>query len=153
MGLGLALVGAVLATLWPAAAILLGALALVLALCIRAPAYGFALALVLYSFEGTFKMRLSVEGAPSAVALGAAALDFAFLISLAVLLLRDRGRALLDLWGRFTRLERIAAGLMGAWLVLSVLQIPVSGDLTNGVEGFRLTQLYVPAALGGVVLA
>jgi hypothetical protein len=146
-------VGAVLAALWPSAAILLGALAIVLALCVRAPAYGFALALVLYSFEGTVKMRLSVEGAPSPVALGAAALDLAFLVSLAALLLQDRGRSLRELWGRATRLERWAAGMVGAWLVLSVLQIPVSGDLTKGLEGFRLTQLYVPAALGGVVLA
>ncbi len=149
----LALAGALLAALWPTAAVVLGLLVVVLALCIRAPEYGFALALVLYSFEGTIKMRLSFEGAPSAVALGAVVLDLAFLASLAALLLRDRGRSLLELWGRATRLERVAAALVGAWLVLSVLQIPVAGNLTNGLEGFRLTQLYVPAALGGIVLA
>lgn len=153
VGLALAVLGAILAALWPTAAILLGALTIVLALCLRAPAYGFALALAMYSFEGTVKMRLSVEAAPSPVALGAAALDFAFLASLAVLLLRDRGSALLEVWGRATRLERWAAGALGVWLVLSVVQIPVSGDLINGLEGFRLTQMYVPAALGGIVLA
>jgi O-antigen ligase len=145
--------GTALATLWPTAAILLGALLIVLALSIRMPAYAFALALALYSFEGTFKMRLSLEGAPSPVALGAAALDFAFLASLTALLFSDRGRSLVLLWNRMTRPERIAGALLGAWLVLSVVQIPLNGNIVDALEGFRLTQLYVPAALGGVVLA
>jgi O-antigen ligase len=149
----LASTAAVVVTLGPTAAILMCLLVVVLALCVRAPAYAFALSLALYSFEGTVKMRLSVEDAPSPVALGAAALDLAFLASLAALLLSDRGRSLLALWDRATRLERVAATLLGAWLVLSVLQIPIGGDLTNGVEGFRLTHFYVPALLGGIVLA
>ncbi len=128
-------------------------LLVVLGLCVRAPEYAFALALVLYSFEGTVKMRLSVEDVPSAVPLGAAALDFALLASLSALIAADRGRSLTALWGRLTRLERVAVGLAGAWLVLSLLQIPVGGDLTNGIEGVRLTQFYVAAVLGGIVIA
>src|SRR5215208_2995984 len=87
----LALVGAALVTVGPTAAILVCLLLVVLALCVWAPAYAFALSLALYSFEGTVKMRLSVEGAPSPVAMGAAALDFAFLASLVALLLSDGG--------------------------------------------------------------
>jgi O-antigen ligase len=144
---------AVLAIQWPTAAVLFGLLLVVLVLCVRVPVYAFALALVLFSFEGTIKMRLSVEGAPSPVALGAACLDFAFLASLTALLVHDRGRALVRVWERATRLERVAAALLAAWLMLSVLQIPLGGDLVNGLEGFRLTHLYVPALLGGVIVA
>ncbi len=142
-----------LASLWPTAAILFGALVLVLVLCVRAPSYAFALALLLYSFEGTFKMRLSVEGAPSPVAVGAAALDFAFLVSVAALLLHDRGQSLLRVWNAATKLERLAGGLLAAWLALSLLQIVLGGDLVDALEGFRVTQFYVPAVLGGVILA
>ena len=138
---------------WPTAVILVALLAVVLALCVTAPAYAFALALLLYSFEGTLKMRLSIEDVPTAVPLGAAALDFAFLASLAALIGADRGRSLTVLWSRLTRMERVCASFVGAWLVLSVLQIPVGGDLTNGIEGVRLTQFYVAAILGGVVIA
>ena len=81
---------------------------MVLALCVTAPAYAFALALLLYSFEGTLKMRLSIEDVPTAVPLGAAALDFAFLASLAALIGADRGRSLTVLWSRLTRaVERV----------------------------------------------
>ena len=149
----LALAGGLLGSLWPTAAIVAGAVALILALCVRAPAHAFLAALVLYSFEGTIKMRLSVEGAPSPTAFGAALLDFAFLAALANLVVRDRGRSLVVIWTAATRLERVAAVLLGAWLCLSVVQIPVGGDLVNGLEGFRLTQFYVPALLGGIVVA
>jgi hypothetical protein len=96
----LVVTGAVLAIQWPTAAVLFGLLLVVLVLCVRAPVYAFALALVLFSFEGTIKMRLSVEGAPSPVAIGAACLDFAFLASLTALLVHDRGRALVRVWER-----------------------------------------------------
>jgi hypothetical protein len=148
-----AVVGAVLSSLWPTVALLAGAVTVTLVLCIRAPAYAFFGALVLYSFEGTIKMRFSVEGAPSPVALGAALLDLAFFASLAALLVQDRGRSLAAVWKRARRGERVACTLFGAWLCLSVLQIPVSGDLVDGLEGFRLTQLYVFATLGGIVVA
>jgi len=140
------------ATPWPAVGLVLALLLVVLGLCVRAPEYAFALALVLYSFEGTVKMRLSVEDVPSAVPLGAAALDFALLVSLVALIAADRGRTATALWARLSRLERVAVAFVGAWLVLSVLQIPVGGDLTNGIEGVRLTQFYVAAALGGIVV-
>ena len=150
--LGLALAGGLLGSLWPTAAVVAGAVVLILALCVRAPAHAFLAALVLYGFEGSIKMRLSVEGVPSPTAFGAVLLDFAFLAALANLVVRDGGRSLARMWGAATRLERVAAVLFGAWLCLSVLQIPVGGDLVNGLEGFRLTQFYVPALLGGIVV-
>jgi hypothetical protein len=143
----------VLASPWPTAVIFAALLGAVLVLCVTAPAYAFALSLLLYSFEGTLKMRLSIEDVPSAVPLGAAALDSAFLASLAALVGADRGRSLAVLWRRLTRVERVCAAFVGAWLVLSVFQIPLGGNLTNGIEGVRLTQFYVSAILGGVVIA
>ena len=69
-------------------------------LAIRAPAYGFIAAIALFGFEGTIKMRLTVEGAPSPLAFGAGMVDLAFLASLLALLLHDRGRSLRRCWGR-----------------------------------------------------
>jgi O-antigen ligase len=145
--------GAVLSSLWPTAAVVVGAVLLILVLCIRFPACAFLAALVLYSFEGSIKMRLSVEEAPSPLGFGAASLDFAFLASLAALLGQDRGRSLIRVWTRATRWERVAVGLFAAWLCLSVVQVPWGGDLIDGLEGFRLTQLYFLALLGGIVVA
>ena len=149
----LALAGAVLSSLWPMAAAVTAGVGITLFLCFRAPAYAFLCALVLYSFEGSIKMRLSVEEVPSPLGVGAALLDFAFLASLLALLLQDRGRSLVRVWKAATRWERAAGIAFVAWLCLSVPQILVGGDLVNGLEGFRLTQMYVPAALGGIVVA
>src|SRR5688500_17444581 len=98
--------------LWPTAAILLGAVLVVLALCVKAPLYAFAFALVLFSFEGTFKMRLSVEGAPSPAAIGAAGLDLAFFAALTALLVTHYGRAPGRLWQRAPRPVRVALALL-----------------------------------------
>jgi hypothetical protein len=65
----------------------------------------------------------------------------------------DRGRTPARVWTAATKLERALAIALGAWLVLSVLQIPVSGDLVDALEGTRVTQTYVVVALGGLVLA
>jgi hypothetical protein len=143
----------ILSSLWPTAAVLAGAVVLILTACIVAPTYAFLASLALYSFEGSIKMRLSVEGAPSPLGVGAALLDLGFLASLVSLLVQDRGRSLTRLWASATRLERGAMLLLAAWLGLSVLQIPVGGSVADGLAGFRLTQLYVPAVLGGVLLA
>jgi O-antigen ligase len=153
LALSLTVAGALLSSLWPMAAALTAAVGVTLFLCFRAPAYAFLTALVLYSFEGSIKMRLSVEEVPSPLGVGAALLDFAFLASLLALLLQDRGRSLVTVWNAATRWERAAGIAFAAWLCLSVPQILVGGDLVNGLEGFRLTQMYVPAALGGIVVA
>lgn len=149
----LTLAGAVVSALWPTLVVGIVAAGLVLVLCLRAPAYGFLAAIALYSFEGSIKMRLGVEGFPRPNAVGAGLLDLVLFASLAALLVVDRGRSLLAVWNRTTRWERIAAGLLAGWLCLSVIQIPFGGDLSKGLGGFRLTQLYVPAVLGGIVVA
>jgi O-antigen ligase len=142
-----------LAALWPTAAVAVGVLALVLALCLRAPAAAFLAALALFSLEGTLKMRLTVEGMSSPAAVGAALLDVAFVVTLGALLLGDRGRSLRAVWRRVTGAERVVSCLLGAWLLISIPQVALGGDLIDGLEGLRLTQLYVPALLGGIVLA
>jgi O-Antigen ligase len=149
-----AVAAAFAATSWPTAAILAGLLVVVLALCVHAPAYAFAASLALYAFEGTFKMGLGVNGDPSPAATGAVALDCAFLCSLvALVVVHDRGQSLAHVWRGASVAERVSALLLAGWLALSLVQVPVSGDLVNGLEGLRLTQGYVPAALGGLVLA
>jgi hypothetical protein len=149
----LAIPGAAVAIAWPTAAVVLAAVLVITVLAIRAPVYGYLGALLLFGFEGSIKMRFTVEGVQSPLALGAALIDVALLVSLAGLAARDRFGALIELWGRFGRLERAVTIALGAWLVLAVLQIPVGGSLTDGVEGFRLTHFYLVAVAGGVLLA
>jgi O-Antigen ligase len=149
----LAVPGAVVATAWPTAAVVLAAVIAITVLAIRAPVYGYLGALLLLGFEGSIKMRLSVEGAPSPLALGAALIDVGLLVALVGLAARTRARALTDLWKRFGRAERVVAVALAGWIVLAVIQIPVGGSLTNGVEGFRLTHFYFVAIAGGVLLA
>jgi O-antigen ligase len=141
------------ATVSPTAALLLAALMAVAALAVTAPAYGFAGALLMFGFEGTIKMRLTVEGAPEPLALGAAAIDLALVVSVLGLLAQDRGQSLRRLWERFGRAERAVAAAFAGWLVLSVLQIPLGGDLIDGLEGARLVHFYLLAIPGGVMLA
>jgi hypothetical protein len=132
---------------------LLVVLAGVLVLCARAPVYAFAVSLVLFTFEGSVKVLLEVDGAASPAVIGAAAIDFALFASLAALLLADRGRSPARIWANATTFERVAGVLLGAWLLLSVLQLPVSGNVLDALEGMRVTQAYVAVALGGAVLA
>jgi O-antigen ligase len=149
----LALPGVAVTALWPTAGFVVAAVMAITVLAVRAPAYAFLGALLLFGFEGSIKMRLSVEGAPSALALGAALIDIALVVSVLGLVSGDRGRPLQRLWARFGRAERLVVYALLAWVVLAVLQIPLGGSLANGVEGFRLVHFYVFAALGGVLLA
>ena len=122
-------------------------------LAIRTPAYGFIAAIALFGFEGSIKMRLGIDDAPSPLGLGAALIDLGLLIGLAGLWAADRGASLNALWAQTTKLERYLVFALGAWLALAVIQIPFSGDLINGLEGFRLVQFYVVAGIGGILLA
>jgi hypothetical protein len=155
VGFGLVLVAFGLAT-WPLFTMILVALGTVGILAWRAPTWGFVLALTLFGTEGSIKAALSSTTRPldlSPPAVGAAFTDAALAIGVAGLLVADRGASLRALWARLTLLGRIAAGLLAAWLVASVLQIPLSGDLERALLGFRVTQLYVIAVPAGVVLA
>jgi O-Antigen ligase len=150
---GLAVPGALLTALYPITGVVIAAVIVIGVLAIRAPAYSFLGTLLLFGFEGTIKMRLTVEGMPSPLGVGAALIDLALLISVAGLLVDDRGRSLQRLWERFGRGERLVTMALGAWIVLAVLQIPLSTSISNGVEGVRLTHFYLIALPAGVVLA
>ena len=138
----------------PTAGVLLVLLTGVLILCVRAPAWAFAVALLLFTFEGTVKVRpqrrrralprggrrrrarpraVRIAGGPAASS--------------------DRGRTPARVWAnarcRSARRSRCSA----SWLLLSVFQIPVSGDLVDALEGARVTQSYLVVALGGLILA
>jgi O-antigen ligase len=142
----------VISLIWPMVGLVTAALIAVTVLAVRAPLYALPVALVLLGFEGSIKMRLSVEDAPYAISLGAAMIDLALLISLAGLIASDRARSLRLLWRRAGRAERLVVYALAGWLVLAVVQIPLGGKLVDGVEGFRLVHLYVFAFFGGVVL-
>jgi O-Antigen ligase len=148
----LAIPGAVIIAVWPTTGVVLAAVIVICALAVRAPVYAYLGALVLLGFEGSIKMRFTVEGVPSPLAVGAALIDVGLLVSLVGLTARH-GASLGALWKRFSRAERIVALSLAAWIALAVLQIPIGGSVTNGVEGFRLTHFYLIATIGGVLLA
>lgn len=148
-----AFVALVITLIWPMLGLVAAAVISVSVLALRAPLYALPVALVLLGFEGSIKMRLSIEDAPYAISLGAALIDLALFISLVGLIVSDRAQTLRLLWQRAGRAERLVAYALVGWLALAVLQIPLGGNLVDGVEGFRLVHLYVPAFLGGVILA
>jgi hypothetical protein len=148
-----AIAGVVITALYPTAGLALGALLLITVLAVRAPPLAFVGSLAMFGLEGTLKMRLSVEGAPSPLALGAALIDLSLIISVTGLVAHDRGAALRRLWSRFGTAERVVAGALLAWLALSVVQIPLGGKLGNGLEGFRLVHFYLLGVVGGILTA
>ena len=146
------LVGAMLAVVWPVGTVALAAAVLLCAVALRAPALGLVGGLLIAGSEGLFKARLNAEAVPSANGAGAITLDL-LLAAVAIWLCTRAGRRpFLAVWREATRGERVAWALVGAWLVASVLQVLTSPDLTNAVEGLRLTQAYVLLVLAGLVL-
>ena len=144
--------GVVCAAAWPALAVTLAVVLVVTGLALRAPAAAFVVALGLAGAEGLLKARLSIEHVPSAVEGGALVLDLVLAVAAVALLVRDRGRSLRAVVRGGGRAELIAWGLLGAWLVLSVVQLPLYGGLVDAAQGFRLTQAYVPLVLAGIAL-
>jgi hypothetical protein len=152
-GVAAGLAGGLVVGVWPAASVVVAAVALVFYLARAAPPYAFAAAVVLFAFEGSLKILVETTGSPLPVegkAFVAAALDVA-LVAAVVGLLLERRR-----WGwplaRPSRVEAVLLSLLPAWLVVSLLQIPLSPDLSRALAGFRLTQFYVLAAVGGALL-
>lgn len=148
-----ALVALAVGLVWPMLGLVVAALIVVIVLAVRAPLYALPAAILLVGFEGTIKMRLSVEDAPHAIGLGAALIDLALFIGFAGLIACDRAQALQEIWRRAGRVERMVAYAAAGWLALAVLQIPLGGNLVDGIEGFRLVHLYVPLFFGGLILA
>jgi O-antigen ligase len=137
----------------PTAGALFAGLAAIGVLAVQAPPYAFMGALLLFGIEGTIKMRLTVEGAPEPLALGAGAIDVALVMAVLGLLARDRGRSLVRLWQRIGRGGRAVSLAFAAWVGLAVAQTPVGGDLVDGLEGLRLVYFYLLALPGGAMLA
>jgi hypothetical protein len=149
---GLGLLGAVLAVVWPVAALALAAAALLCAVALRAPALALVGGLLLAGTEGLFKARLNAEAFPSANGVGAITLDLLLAAAAVWLCLHVGRRPFTGIWRDATRGERVAWLMVAGWLVASVVQVPTSPDLTNAIEGLRLTQAYVLLVLAGVVL-
>lgn len=142
------------AALYPATT-LLGALVLgIVVLAFRAPALALGLAVLLFSFEGSVKILLRLEGTPLGDnrEVGAAALDVALVAGVLAVLINDRFAAPRAVWALARRGERIAIGLLGAWLALSVLQIAQGGDIARGAHGFRLFQWYALLGLAALTI-
>lgn len=153
-GLGLAVIGVGLAT-WLGFTIIIVALLAVGMLAWSAPLYAFALALTIFGAEGSIKAVLSYSATPlslSPVVLGGVFVDAALVAAVVGLVFADR-TALRVLWARLGTLGRISATLLGAWLIGSLVQIPMSASVADAVLGFRLTQGYTIAVVAGVVLA
>jgi hypothetical protein len=157
LAVGVALAGTVVGlAAWPVLTVVAIGVFAVALLAWGAPPYGFALALAIFGFEGSIKAGLTYSGNPlpvSAVALGAVLVDVALVIGVAGLLVADRGRSLRTLWGRLGVLGRVSAALGAGWVIASVVQIPLSGRVTDAVLGFRLTQGYAVGILAGIALA
>jgi hypothetical protein len=141
--------------LWPSFGLVCAALVVVAALAITAPSYAFVVVLLLYGLEGSIKIRFWLEGTPLVSresAVGAGMIDVAFFIALAGILWADHGRTLVATWKLADRWTRAGIALLGAWLVVSVLELPHGGTLKTSLEAFRLTQIYVLAMLAGATL-
>ena len=144
-------VGATLAlALYPATVLLAALVAGILVLARRSPPLALGAAVLLYACEGSVKILLTIENSPLPGGnreAGAAALDIALFAAIAAVLISDRFRAPRALWASATRLERLAIGVIVAWLALSVLQVAQGGDINRGLHGFRLFQWYTLVAL------
>jgi O-antigen ligase len=153
-GLGIAGVGIGVAT-YPATTLLVVLVVGILVLARHSPPLALGAAVLLYSFEGSVKLLLGLDGTPlpgDNRAAGAAALDLALFAAVAGVLLSDRFRSPRAIWASASRLERVVIGLIGAWLALSVGQIVQGGDVNRGLHGFRLFQLYTLVALATLVV-
>jgi len=146
---------AALLAVWPTLTLLVVGLVLVAVLAWFAPPFALVAVVLLYGLEGVIKVGLTPEldgvgVTPEAV--GAAVIDVASLVAVVGLARQDRGRTLLAIWHNAGLLTRIALGMLAGWLALSLVQIPLSGDLGTALAGFRLTQGYVLFAGAGAVL-
>jgi hypothetical protein len=140
---------------WPVTASLTIAVAAVVVLACRAPAYALWAGVLLIGLEGSIKLLLGLEHTPvpgGQRVVGAVAIDVALFGAVAGVLVSDRFRTLRALLSRASRWELIVMMLLGSWLALSVVQTVQGGDLTRGLQGFRLFQAYTGVALATAVV-
>jgi hypothetical protein len=142
-------------TAWPVFTLGVVAVLIIGVLAYLRPAWAFVAALGLVGAEGLLKAGLIETGVPlpggHELLSGALILDLALALAVAGLVLPGRGKDLRALWGRLDRLTKTGIALLGAWVVISLLQILANGSVTRGADGFRLTQAYVGVAAGGAV--
>lgn len=141
---------------WPVFTLYAAVVSVVVVLAVRAPAFGFLLALAVFATEGWVKAYLVRGGSPlplSTVTLGAGVVDLAFIVGALGLIVSDRGSELRRVWHRFSLVGRVSATLIAAWLVASAIQVFESDRLVRGLGGFRLTQGYLLAVPAGLLLA
>ncbi len=146
---------AALLAVWPTLTLLAVSLVLIAVLAWLAPPFALVAAVLLYGLEGVIKVGLTPELQGVGVtpeAVGAAFLDFACLVAVVGLVRQDRGRTPLAIWHNAGPPTRIAFALLAGWLAISLVQIPLSGDLGTALTGFRLTQGYVLFAAAGTML-
>ena len=149
VGAGVAAV-LVAVAVYPATTLLAALVLGILVLAWRAPALALAAAVLLFEFEGSVKLLLGLDQTPlpgGNRAVGAAALDIALFAAVAGVLVKDRFRIPRASWLSASRPERIAIGVVGGWLALSLLQIVQGGHVSRGLHGFRLFQSYTLIAL------
>jgi hypothetical protein len=158
---GVAIVGAavvaVFVSIWPAFTIGVALVLVVSGLARLAPPVALVVAIATFGVEGELKAQLWAGLSPitaDQLAVGAVVLDIALLVGFITLAASQRDR-LSALWRKPPGLARIGYALLAVWLAASLIQISESGDLTAGLEGFRLTQSYVLLIVAGalVVLA
>lgn len=137
---------------WPATTVLALIVAGTLLLAAYSPPAALVAALTLFGLEGVLKLLVSKDPAPfaSGPAIGAAAIDLALGGTVIAVVARDGGATPRRLWRAAGRAERIGMIALGAWLLLSVVEIFQSGPL-RGLAGFRLTQAYAPVAVAAAI--
>jgi O-antigen ligase len=142
------------ATVYPATTLLWVLVLGIVVLSFRSPPLALAAAVLLFSFEGSVKILLGLEGTPLGDnrAVGAAALDVALIAGMLAVFASDRFVAPRAVWAAAGGAERVAIGLVGAWLALSVLQIAQGGDIARGAYGFRLFQWYALLGLAALTV-
>lgn len=139
----------------PVTACLVAIVAGALALAWYRPQWALAAAVLLFGIEGSVKLLLGLEPTPVPIenrALGAGALDLVLFAAVAGLVAADRLRTPRALWAGAGRAGRVVVVALSAWLALSVLQIPQSGDLEQGLAGFRLFHLYALVAVAAAIV-
>jgi hypothetical protein len=140
---------------WPTMIVAGIVVACVVAAALRAPEQAFLVSILLLASEGSLKAMLTDEGTPftvSAAAVGAAVLDLCLLTGFLALFRRGSAARLKQVWVDLPRSARIALGLLVAWIAVSAIQALVIGSLIQGLDGFRLVQLYVVTGVLGALL-
>ncbi|HEV2059715.1 MAG TPA: O-antigen ligase family protein [Solirubrobacteraceae bacterium] len=146
---------AALTAVWPALTLVALGLVLIIWVAVVAPPFALVGAILLYGLEGTIKLGLARELPALGVtpeAVGAAVIDFGFLVAVLGIVRQDRGRALLEIWRNVGGWIRVALALLTAWIAISLVQLFLYGDIESALAGFRLSQGYVLAVVAGAML-